>query len=67
MKSVQKCSLFFTVWSMEFSLMGKCHQTKQLAEGMTRLAPSSLKLERGNMFPGLFSSTWSQQLLVMDC
>lgn len=50
--------------NMEFSLMDKCHLTKQLVVAMMHSTLSSVKLELENMYQDASSSIWSQPLLI---
>ena len=50
--------------NMEFSLMVKCHLTKQLVVAMMHSTLSSVKLELENMYQDASSSIWSQPLLI---
>jgi len=53
-----------TVWSMAFSQMARCPQTKQLVEEMTPSTPSLVRRVLGSMSPELYLLTWNQLLWV---
>ena len=55
-----------TVWSMESSLMARCRATRLSAEETIPSTRFSARLDQGNTFLALCSSTWSRQLLVSE-